>query len=98
MPKLPWSSIETKRGVNEPGYEPPVDEPVEIADERGKPVNGWEVLGSLLFPILALPFAIMRFSHSEYGPGIACLLLGFLGATLWWVALAVLAAGSGSAG
>jgi len=79
-------SIENKHGVNEPGYEAPVDEPVTVEDHHG-PIGYLEIIGSFVVPIAGVIFAIMRFADDEVGPGLACLLVGALGFACWWVLL-----------
>jgi hypothetical protein len=83
-----FGSIEKKTGVEEPGYEPPIDDaPVEAPDETS---FGWlEVIGSLLIPIAGVVFAIMRFVREEVGKGLACLLLALIGFYVWTLVLGV---------
>lgn len=85
-----FGSIESKHGVNEPGYEPPVDEPITLADDRGGPVGYLEIIGSFMMPIAGVVFAIMRFVDNEVGPGLACLLVGAVGFACWWAFLLVI--------
>lgn len=71
-------SIESKYGVHEPGYEPPVDEPIKLSEDHG-PIGSLEIIGSFMLPIAGVIFAIMRFTDEEIGSGLACLLVGALG-------------------
>jgi hypothetical protein len=75
-------SIESRHGVDEPGYESPVDEPITLADHHG-PVGYLEIIGSFVLPIAGVIFAIMRFTDEEIGSGLACLLVGALGFACW---------------
>jgi hypothetical protein len=84
----PFKSIEGRHGVNEPGYEPPRDEPVAL-HEGDKHVGPVEIIGSLLVPIAGIVFAIMRFADNEVGPGLACLLTGIVGMAGWLAVLGV---------
>jgi hypothetical protein len=87
LPK-PFGSIEGRHGIDRPGYEPPVDEPVTLDDDRG-PVGPIEIIGSFLVPIAGFVFAVMRFADDEVGPGLACLLVGALGFACWTLAIIV---------
>lgn len=85
-----FGSIEDKHGVNEPGYTPTVDEPIQLADDKG-PIGVLEIVGSVLVPIAGVVFAIMRFADNEVGPGIACLLMSMIGWFCWAIAILVIA-------
>ena len=76
-------SIESKHGVELPGYEPPVEEEPTFSDDE--PFGALEIIGSFVFPIAGIVFAIMRFADEEIGPGLACLLIGALGFVCWWI-------------
>jgi hypothetical protein len=75
-------SIESKHGVDEPDYVPPVDRHVvEVANV--KPVDDTlgplEAIVALLIPIAGFGLAIWRFGRGNVGPGIADLMLGGFG-------------------
>ncbi len=74
-------SIESKHGVDEPGYVPPARRAVEVGEDEpiGDSINLFEATVSLVIPIAGLGLAIWRFGRNNVGPGIADLMLGALG-------------------
>jgi hypothetical protein len=75
-------SIESKHGVDEPGYKPPIDRHiVEVIDDEpiGNSLSPLEAIVSLVIPIAGIGLAIWRFGRNNVGPGIADLMLGALG-------------------
>jgi hypothetical protein len=79
-------SIESKHGVDEPGYEPPIHD-IEITTPDETEFGALEIIGSLVLPVVGIAFAVMRFAREEVGKGFACLLMGALGAAVWLVVL-----------
>jgi hypothetical protein len=81
-------SIESKHGVEEPGYRYKERSAVEpVVREWGHTLTIHEVFAAFLLPISSFGFAIWRFGRGDVGPGAANLLLGVIG---WLVAIILL--------
>jgi hypothetical protein len=78
----PWGSIEKRHGVDEPGYEPPVDRPV-IPSPVVRPGNVSDALWSLLVPAFGVVVGLKHLFRERVGAGLACLLLAAIGAAGW---------------
>lgn len=87
-----FRTIEQRRGVDQPGYQPPVDR-ASFPGQEDKGFGWTDALGALLVPLWGLWRAIRRFARREVGPGLACLLCAGVGVFGW---LLVLPAGAGA--
>jgi hypothetical protein len=87
----PFRSIEDRHGVNEPGYEPPVEPTYEIAPiTDSRTLSLLEAFVVLTFPALGVGLSVWRFGRGDVGPGIADLMLSLIG---WVIAATLFAAG-----
>lgn len=81
-----FRTIETRRGVEDPAYQPPERAPdVGLPDETG--FSALELAASLVFPFAAVVFAVLRFSREQVGKGLALLLIGLVSTGLWTLLL-----------
>ncbi len=79
-----FGSIESRHGVDEPGYVPPEREVVELdQSEIGHSLSLLEATVAALIPLAGLGLAVWRFGRNDIGPGFADLLMACFGTALW---------------
>jgi hypothetical protein len=86
--KIPGQSIEKRAGMDRPDYQVPEDRPVEPVERDNHILSFWEGIFAFLVPIVGLGMSIWRFGRGDIGPGIADLMLCFVGSVAVIVALA----------
>ncbi len=72
-----FKSIEERAGVNQEGYQPPVDQ--AVVEAPCKAFDWIDVLWCLIFPPFGVVAAIKRLIREEVGPGLAYLVLAVVG-------------------
>ena len=77
-------SIEDRYGVDDPGYQPPVREPVEIVEpDPGRPLSVEDGVWIVFVPIWGVVMAVKYFTRERVGLGLASLLLAAVGFAAW---------------
>jgi hypothetical protein len=96
-----FRSIENKHGVEDPDYRPsdnapevPTDD-FEPVEQRPKGIGGW-VVASLFIPLVGFVVGIRELARDRVGPGLALILVSFVCAGGWTIALVSIAAHNAS--